>query len=109
MMPRRIIITEDAQPDLASLYDYIADNDSVAQAERIMDRLLDMAASLAQNAERGSHPRELAAFGYRDFRQIVLKPWRIVYSVETDRVIVYVIADGRRDMRTLLAQRLLGA
>ncbi|HJR12850.1 MAG TPA: type II toxin-antitoxin system RelE/ParE family toxin [Rhodanobacteraceae bacterium] len=108
-MPRRVVITEDAQRDLALLYDYIADHDSVVQAERIMDRLLDTADSLAQNADRGSHPRELVAFGFREFRQIALKPWRIIYGVEADRVVVYVIADGRRDMRTLLAQRLLGA
>lgn len=109
MTPRHVVITEDAQRDLAALYDYVAANDSALQAERIMDRLLEMAASLARNAERGSHPRELVALGYREFRQIVLKPWRIVYGVEADQVVVYVIADGRRDMRSLLAQRLLGA
>jgi toxin ParE1/3/4 len=108
-MPRRVVITEDAQRDLTLLYDYIAGSDSVVQAERIMDRLLNTAESLAQNAERGSHPRELIAFGFREYRQIALKPWRIIYGVESDRVIVYVIADGRRDMRALLAQRLLGA
>lgn len=33
----------------------------------------------------------------------------MIYAVEEHRVIVYLIAEGRRDMRTLLAQRLLGA
>lgn len=104
-----MIITEDAQRDLAMLYGYIADNDSEVQAERIMDRLLESAKSLAENAERGSHPCELLAFGFREYRQIVLKHWRIIYGVEPERVIVHLIADGRRDMRSLLAQRLLGA
>lgn len=107
-MRRRVVLTEDAQRDLALLYDYVADNDSAVEAERILDRLL-VAKSLAQNPERGSHPRELLAFGLREYRQIVLKPWRVIYGVEPNHVIVYVIADGRRDMRTLLAQRLLGA
>jgi toxin ParE1/3/4 len=108
-MRRRVVVTEDAHRDLAQIYDYIADNDSILQAERSMDRLVEAAASLAQNAERGSRPRELLAFGFREYRQIVLKPWRVIYGVEASRVIVYVIADSRRDMRTLLAQRLLGA
>lgn len=108
-MRRSVIITDDAREDLALLYDYIAGNDSIAQAERIMDRLLEVAKSLAQNPERGSHPRELLAFGFREYRQIVVKPWRMIYGVEPNRVIVYLIADGRRDMRSLLAQRLLGA
>ncbi|HEX7369269.1 MAG TPA: type II toxin-antitoxin system RelE/ParE family toxin [Rhodanobacteraceae bacterium] len=108
-MRRRVIITEDAQRDIAMLYDYIVDHDSPVQAERIMDRLLESAKSLAENAERRSHLRELLVFGFREFRQIVSKPWRIIYDVEADQVIVYLIADGRRDMRSLLAQRLLGA
>ncbi|MGH8192552.1 MAG: type II toxin-antitoxin system RelE/ParE family toxin [Rhodanobacteraceae bacterium] len=108
-MRRRVFITDDAREDLALLYDYIADHDSAAQAERIMDRLLEAAESLAQNPERGSHPRELLAFGRREYRQIVMKFWRVIYGVEPSRVVVYVIADGRRDMRSLLAQRLLGA
>lgn len=108
-MRRRVIITEDAQHDVAMLYDYIVDHDSPVQAERIMDRLLESAKSLAENAERGSHLRELLAFGFREYRQIALKPWRIVYRADQDRVVVYMIVDGRRDMRTLLAQRLLGA
>lgn len=107
-MSRRVVVPDDAWHDLALLYDYIADHDSVVQAERIMDRLLEAAGSLAQKAERGSHPRELLAFGLREYRQIVLKPWRMIYGVEPNRVVVYVIADGRRDMRSLLAQRLLG-
>ena len=108
-MHRRVIVTDDAREDMALLYDYIADNDSVVQAERIMDRLLEIAESLVQNPERGSHPRELLAFGLREYRQIVMKPWRIIYGVEPSRVVVYLIANGRRDMRALLARRLLGA
>lgn len=108
-MRRRVVITEDAQRDFAMLYDYIMENDSAVRAGRIMDSLLESAKSLAENAERGSHPRELLAFGFREYRQIVLKPWRMIYGVEPNRVVVYVIADGRRDMRSLLAQRLLGA
>jgi toxin ParE1/3/4 len=39
----------------------------------------------------------------------VFKPWRVVYRVIGDRVVVYLIVDGRRDMQTVLARRLLGA
>lgn len=107
-MPRRVVITADAESDLTQLYDYLADNASIAQAERSMDRLLKASSSLARNPERGSRPHELMALGYRDYRQLVLRPWRIVYGVEPARVVVYLIADGRRDLRSLLARRLLG-
>ncbi|MGH8182734.1 MAG: type II toxin-antitoxin system RelE/ParE family toxin [Rhodanobacteraceae bacterium] len=71
--------------------------------------LLEVAGSLALNPERDSHPRELLVFGHREYRQILMKPWRVIYGVEPNRVVVYVITDGRRDMRSQLTQRLLGA
>jgi toxin ParE1/3/4 len=37
----------------------------------------------------------------------VFKPYRVIYRIVEKRVLVYVIADGRRNMQTLLARRLL--
>jgi toxin ParE1/3/4 len=45
----------------------------------------------------------------RDYRQTFFKPYRVIYRVEGQRVYAYLIADGRRDMQSLLARRLLGA
>jgi toxin ParE1/3/4 len=33
----------------------------------------------------------------------------VIYRVADNRVIIYLIADGRRDMQSVLARRLLGA
>ena len=43
------------------------------------------------------------------YREIFFKPYRIIYRVMEDNVHVLVIADGRRDMQTLLQRRLLQA
>ncbi len=45
----------------------------------------------------------------REYREVFFKPWRIIYRVVGGDVHVLVIADGRRDMRTLLERRLLQA
>ena len=37
------------------------------------------------------------------------QPYRVIYRVVGERVYVYLIADGRRDMQGLLQRRLLGA
>jgi toxin ParE1/3/4 len=50
---------------------------------------------------------ELQAVGIADYRQIFVKPYRIIYRVTGQRVLIYVVADGRRDFQTLLARRLL--
>jgi toxin ParE1/3/4 len=65
--------------------------------------------SLASFPERGSPPRELLALGINEYRQIVSPPYRIIHYISDRCVIVVPIADGRRDMRSLLALRLLGA
>jgi toxin ParE1/3/4 len=47
--------------------------------------------------------------GNRAFREVHYKSYRIIYRVLDRKVVVLIIADGRRDMRALLARRLLGA
>jgi toxin ParE1/3/4 len=59
--------------------------------------------------ERGDYPKELLALGIREYRQTSLKPYRVIYRVAGSQVIIYLIADGRRDMQSVLTRRLLGA
>lgn len=71
-----------------------------------LDRIDEVVESLADHPQRGICPKELLALGMRDYRQIFFKPYRVIYRVVGQRVYVYVVADGRRDMQTLLARRL---
>jgi toxin ParE1/3/4 len=73
----------------------------------VLDRIEEPVESLATFPERGSHPKELLSLGIREYRQTFLKPYRMIYRIVGHRVYVYLIVDGRRDMRTLLARRLL--
>lgn len=104
-----VLLTGDAGSDLEALYDYIAAHDSAAKAEYVLDRIEKVIDELATLPERGSHPKELLALGVRDYRQAFFKPYRVIYRVIDDRVYVYLIVDGRRDMQALLQRRLLGA
>lgn len=63
--------------------------------------------SLADNPERGIYPNELLAVGLREYREIYFKPYRIIYRMSSQSVYVMVIADGRRDMQSLLQRHLL--
>ncbi|MDP2794098.1 MAG: type II toxin-antitoxin system RelE/ParE family toxin [Sulfurisoma sp.] len=109
MHRHEVFLTAAAEQDLADLFDYIATRDTPAAANRVLDRIEKVVASLASLPERGSHPRELLALGIRDYRQVFFKPYRLIYRAVDARVFIYLIVDGRRDMRTLLARRLLGA
>lgn len=105
----RILLTEGAEQDLEAIYDYIAEFDDPANADHVLDRLTAVAEQFAAMPERGSHPRELLDLGIKDYRQMFFKPYRVIYRVMGYDVVVFVIADGRRDMQALLARRLLGA
>ena len=104
-----VLLTEGAEQDLEALYDHIAEFDSVANANHVLDRLMEVVKGLAQFSERDSYPRELVALGIKDYRQTAFKPYRVIYRVLGSRVVIYLIVDGRRDMQAVLARRLLGA
>ena len=108
-MRYEVFLTADAVQDLEELYRHIAENDSPASADHVLDRIEDAIGKLARFPEPGSHPKPLLALGIREYRQTFFKPYSAIYRIVDQRVYVYLIADGRRDMQALLARRLLWA
>ena len=104
-----VLLTQGAEPDLESIHDYISEIDSVASANHVLERLMEAVEGLAQLPERGTYPKELVALGIKDYRQTAFKPYRVIYRVLGSQVVIYLIVDGRRDMQSVLARRLLGA
>ncbi len=102
-----VLLTEDAARDLEELYGYINEHDDPARAVYVLEHLEAAIEGLATNPVRGSYPKELLALGVREYRQTFFKPYRMIYRVAGRRVYVYLIADGRLDMQTLLVRRLL--
>ena len=104
-----ILLTQGAEQDLESIHDYVAEFDSVANANHVLDRLMKAVDGLTQFPERGSYPKELVALGIKEYRQTAFKPYRVIYRVIGSRVVIYLIVDGRRDLQSVLSRRLLGA
>ena len=104
-----VLLTAGAEQDLEAIRDYTADFDCVANANYVLDQLMAVVDSLARFPERGSCPKELVALGIKEYRQTSFKPYRVIYRVIDSQVVIYLIADGRREMQSVLARRLLGA
>ncbi len=104
-----VFLTDGAVQDLEAIHDYISEFDCVANANHLLDALMEVVQSLSRFPERGSYPRELVGLGIKEYRQTLFKPYRVIYRVIGSQVIMYLIADGRRDMQSVLARRLLGA
>jgi toxin ParE1/3/4 len=108
-MPYAVFLTADAARDLEELYDYVALHDAPGKAEHLLERIEKTFSRLSEYPERGAYPKELLALGIREYREIFFKPYRVIHQVVSDRVYVLLIADGRRDMQTLLQRKLLKA
>ena len=104
-----VLITQGAEQDLEAIHDYISEFDCVASANYVLDAVVGIVKSLSRFPERGSYPKELVGLGIKEYRQTLFKPYRVIYRITGKQVIIYLIADGRRDMQTVLARRLLGA
>ena len=108
-MPFLVQLTADAARDLEDIYDDISQRHSPDDAVDVLERIEWAFSSLAEHPHRGSYPRELLDIGIREYREVFFKPYRITYPVMASHVYVLLIADGRRDMQTLLQRRLLQA
>lgn len=109
MIKYSVVVDGGAERDLFDIQDYIAGRDSPERAAKVIANIARTVSMLENFPNRGSYPQELLVYGNRNYREVVFKPYRIFYRVRDRQVAVVLIADGRRDMRTLLARRLLGA
>jgi toxin ParE1/3/4 len=108
-MHANVKFTPGARKDLRNIHDYISSHDSPEKADYVARKIIEAAMSLGELPHRGAYPPELLAIGKRDYRQVFFKPYRIFYRVIGDTVHIAVVADGRRDMQSLLARRLLSS
>jgi len=103
----RVRIVRGAEEDLAELVDYIAQHDSVEDANYVLERLMTVCERLEQHPERGHFLPELRSLGIKTFREVHFKPYRIIYEVVGREVFILLIVDGRRSFQAILERRLL--
>ncbi|MCY4427250.1 MAG: type II toxin-antitoxin system RelE/ParE family toxin [Halieaceae bacterium] len=103
----RVRLTEDAEHDLIDIYRYMALYDSVENADYVLNQLEALCSRLAELPERGHVPPELNRIGVSNYREVNFKPYRVIYEVLRQGVIVHCILDGRRDIPSLLERRLI--
>ncbi|MCG6941812.1 MAG: type II toxin-antitoxin system RelE/ParE family toxin [Thiohalocapsa sp.] len=106
MAERAVSWTRTARRDLHAIVGYIAE-DNLENAFAVLDRLQARAETLSDNAQRGRVVPELRAIDVYQYRELIEKPWRIVYRIERDAVLIMAVLDGRRDLRSVLLERLV--
>ncbi len=106
MTERAVHWTQTAQNDLSAIIDHIA-AESPRAALAALEKLQQHAAALETHGERGRIVPEPGDVGLSHYRELIVTPWRILYLPGTDAVQVVAMLDSRRDLQTLLLERLL--
>lgn len=101
-----VVWADAARRDLDAIIDYIAERHP-GNALRLFDRLQRRALTLQAQPIRGRSVPELRGLGAAGYRELIERPWRIIYRTEPARVIVVAVIDGRRDLSSLLFERLI--
>lgn len=106
-MAYEIDFARQASEDLEALFEYVLADSGPERAVALLDTLEAVCNGLNRFPERGNVPKELRDLGVTDYRERHEGPYRIIYRIFPGRVVIYGVLDGRRDMQTLLMQRLL--
>jgi plasmid stabilization system protein ParE len=104
--PFEVLWAAAAENDLLGIVDFIADKDP-GTAVHVLNRIKTGTARLEESPRRGRVVPELLKQGISRYREIVIKPWRVIYRIEAKRVYVASVIDGRRNVEDVLLSRLL--
>ena len=107
MKKYQVILTFEAERDIVDIVDYISKKDTPQNADYVLDNLESLILSLDEAPERGHYPPELSVLGIKEFKEVIFKPYRVIYEIIGNKVIVHLCVDGRRDMKTILERRLM--
>ncbi len=106
-MTYSVEFTTGARQDLLKIYRYIKATGKPETAKRLSEQITKVCASLSENPERGSTPPELDGLSVMMCRQLIFKPYRIIYQLIGKVVIIHGIIDGRRNIKEVMRQRIM--
>jgi toxin ParE1/3/4 len=96
-MVKKVAWSNESDEDLDSIAEYIA-KDSEFYALSFVQEILDTGNSLETFPERGRIVPEL---GYSNIRELFIREYRLIYSIEEDRILILGIVHGKRDLKRL--------
>jgi addiction module RelE/StbE family toxin len=102
----RVRWSQVARSDLFRILDYVLDR-YPDEAEGLLDRIEDKASALRTMPQRGRIVPELARLQLRDYREIQIPPYRLLYRVVGAEVVVPAVFDSRRNLEDVILERIL--
>lgn len=102
---RRLSWAPIAVDDLEGILDFLAVEAGGDAAVEIGSRILAKIATLKRFPERCRIVPELRRIGVRDFRELIVGPYRVFFRIDASIVGIVGVLDGRREVEEVLATR----
>lgn len=106
-MKYKVIIDPQAKLDLKDIFIYLAVNDNIQSANKLLDALEETCFKLEKIPERGHIPSELRSTGIKKYLEIHYKHYRIIYEINKNIIYIHCVIDGRRNIQEILSNRFL--
>lgn len=101
-----VIWAKIASKDLGFIIDCIA-QDSVQIALKQFHKIKEAAQNLCLFPDQSRIIPELSLQNIFKYRELIIKPWRVMYKIEQKNVYVLAVIDGRRNIENILLNRQL--
>ena len=97
---------EPASLDLIEIAEFVY-RDKPTAARKLTREILSVAAQIGKQPRSGRIVPELQMKGVADYREILVGPYRVIYEVLPNVADVHAVIDSRRDLETILFERLM--
>ena len=103
----RIVWTEVAVRDVESILVYVATHSGRMRARQLHDTLMKKIDALDVEPAHCRIVPELQQEGVDAYRELVVRPYRVMLRIRGRDVVLLAVVDGRRDLQELLLARTL--
>ena len=101
-----VVWSKSAVQDLTNIIQYIAE-DSPSSARTIAVKIKKAVSELYHSPHRGRHVPELQDQGISLYRELVIPPWRVMYRVSEQKVLVLAVIDSRQNVEDILLKKMI--
>jgi toxin ParE1/3/4 len=106
MKEYKTVFSRYAEIDLIEILDYYQEMNPT-YTKKILDRVEKRIEDLKQFPERGRVVPELERQNIMNYRELIEENYRIIYSIESNSVIIHSILDSRRNLEELLVRKFM--
>lgn len=99
-----VIWAKTAENDLLKIIEYIA-QDSQSNALKILRKIKKQVDDLYLSPKRCRIIPELYDQGITQYREMIIRPWRVMYRISGSKVYVLSVLDSRQNIEDILLKR----